>query len=293
MKRIDNLVFEGGGVKGIAYCGVIEVLDKLNLLNKVKRIAGTSAGGITALLLCLGYSAEETIEIVKNTPFNKFKDDDLGYGRDFFRLITNYGIYKGDYFYNWLSELIEKKLGKANITFKELTYFENTKELYLTGTNLTKQRVEIFSEEHTPMMEIRLACRITMSIPFFFQAVELNGDILVDGGLAYNYPIDIFDSFCAKESTIGFRVDSKEELNYSSQGKNNPMPTNNLEKVLLAILQFYGAMTNKNHLNNDNFVRTGFIDSLDIGTVEFDITKERTDKLIQSGRVAADKFLVG
>ena len=34
---IENLVFRGGGVKGIAYCGALKVLSDLNLLNNVKR----------------------------------------------------------------------------------------------------------------------------------------------------------------------------------------------------------------------------------------------------------------
>lgn len=287
---IKNLVFEGGGVKGIGYGGVVEVLDALKLLKPTKRVAGTSAGGITALLLCLGYTAQEISEIVKTTPFNKFKDDTIGVVRDLVRLKKEYGIYKGDYFFNWISDLIEQKTGKPDVTFKELLAIPGTKELYLTGTNLNQQRVDIFSAKHTPDMEIRLACRITMSIPLFFRAVELNGDIMVDGGMSYNYPIDIFDDICPKEETIGFRVDSKDEINAFRQGKNLPVEIEELDEMILAMLSFYGAVANREHLLKDNFVRTCFLDSLDIGTVEFDITEDRIEKLVASCRAGAETF---
>ena len=48
-----NLVFEGGGVKGIAYIGAIEALDQAGALNQIERVAGTSAGAITAMLMSL------------------------------------------------------------------------------------------------------------------------------------------------------------------------------------------------------------------------------------------------
>ena len=54
-----NLVFEGGGVKGIAYVGALEVLDQEGILKDIKRVAGTSAGAMVAVLVGLGYSAAE------------------------------------------------------------------------------------------------------------------------------------------------------------------------------------------------------------------------------------------
>lgn len=63
---ITNLVFEGGGIKGIAYVGALEILEEItkNLsipfsLQTVERVAGTSVGAITALLVAIGYNSEE------------------------------------------------------------------------------------------------------------------------------------------------------------------------------------------------------------------------------------------
>src|SRR3954470_15167089 len=66
-----NLVFEGSGIRGIAFAGAIQELEKANLMESVERVGGTSAGAITALLLSLGYTSSEVVQIVNNTPYKK------------------------------------------------------------------------------------------------------------------------------------------------------------------------------------------------------------------------------
>ena len=56
----ENLIFEGGGVKGIAYVGVFQELQDREIIGNIKRVGGTSAGAINAVLLSLGYSLQET-----------------------------------------------------------------------------------------------------------------------------------------------------------------------------------------------------------------------------------------
>ena len=54
MSQFRNLVFEGGGVKGIAYAGAIGVLERKGILKDIRRAGGASAGAITAALLAAG-----------------------------------------------------------------------------------------------------------------------------------------------------------------------------------------------------------------------------------------------
>ncbi|XP_021364180.1 uncharacterized protein LOC110457300, partial [Mizuhopecten yessoensis] len=60
----ENLVFEGGGNKGLAYCGVVRVLEEIGAFPKVKRLAGASAGAMTAALLAVGYNSYEIEEFL-------------------------------------------------------------------------------------------------------------------------------------------------------------------------------------------------------------------------------------
>jgi predicted acylesterase/phospholipase RssA len=70
MTSISNLAFKGGGVLGIAYAGAIQVLEEKGLLQQVQKVAGTSAGAMTAALVSLNYTAAEIYNIVKGTRLN-------------------------------------------------------------------------------------------------------------------------------------------------------------------------------------------------------------------------------
>ena len=85
--NFKNLVFEGGGVKGIAYVGALDVLIEKEILKDIERVGGTSAGAINAILVGLGFSQEETKDILWSLDFKKIMDDSWGVVRDVKRLI--------------------------------------------------------------------------------------------------------------------------------------------------------------------------------------------------------------
>lgn len=193
MTQFRNLVFEGGGVKGIAYVGALAILEKKEILKDIQRIGGTSAGAINAVLLACGYSRSEQRKILSEMDFNRFMDDSFGFLRDAKRLIDEYGWYKGDYFREWIGALMADKIGSPHATFTDFR-IKGRPDLYLVGANLSTGFAEVFSAEHTPTMRVVDAVRISMSLPLFFSAVRnVRGDVYVDGGLLNNYPIKLFD----------------------------------------------------------------------------------------------------
>lgn len=297
---IRNLVFEGGGVKGIAYGGALTALDDLGILSGVQRVAGTSAGAITAVLLAVGYSSKELSEIVAKTNFNDFADDTIGLARDAIRLLSEYGWHRGNFFTEWIGSLIEQKTGKKDLTFAELKAQENTMDLYLTATNLSKQQVQIFSFEHTPDVQIKNAARMSMGIPLYFQCIRYRGDIMVDGGVSYNYPIDIFDhdqylhdsdnwDKCNQE-TLGLRADSGVEIDFNQSWQNSPTEIEDLFGFTSALIGFLNSVANKKHLEAYDLDRTIFIDSMDINATDFDLLQEQINTLIANGKKAVESF---
>ena len=70
-KRVD-LVFEGGGVKGIALIGALAVLEERGY--EPQGVAGTSAGALLAALLAAGYTATELREIFLDFDFSSLQD---------------------------------------------------------------------------------------------------------------------------------------------------------------------------------------------------------------------------
>lgn len=250
--QFRNLVFEGGGVKGIAYVGALEVLEAKGILPGIERVAGASAGAINATLLGLGYDHAEMLEILQALDFENFLDDSWGVFRDSSRLLSEFGWYKGDFFREWIGERIEAKTGNANATFNDVheaaTRGAPFLDVYFIGTNLSTRFAEVYSYKHTPRMCIADAVRISMSIPLFFAAMRSpRRDVLVDGGVLDNYPVKLFDrlkyitdddqpaaarrpeyyeehnaalaregyaisDYVYNRQTLGFRLDSKTEI---------------------------------------------------------------------------------
>lgn len=65
-----DLVFEGGGAKGVAFAGALQSLERRG--HKPRRVIGTSAGSVTACLVAAGYSAQECLEVLsERTPDGK------------------------------------------------------------------------------------------------------------------------------------------------------------------------------------------------------------------------------
>jgi NTE family protein len=323
MAQFKNLVFEGGGVKGIAYAGATKVLDEKNMLDSLMRVAGTSAGAITAALLSVGATWQDIKEIVGGTDFNQFMDDSWGILRDTKRLVKEYGWFKGDAFSKWMKKQLFGLTGKRNLTFADIEGFkkDNPKQfrsLYVVGSNLSLQVPEIFSSEQTPDMQIWYAVRISMSIPLFFAAVEEDdGDLFVDGGVTWNYPLNIFDQkkylssktdkklfimpkypsthgagHVYNKETLGFRLDTKDEIDAARQGwRVPPKEVEDFVDYIKALLGFMMDMANKSHLHENDWHRTVFIDSMGVRTTDFDLSQEKIDKLLKSGEEGMRAYL--
>jgi NTE family protein len=109
--RDVDLVFEGGGLKGIALVGAYSVLEERGY--RPQNIAGTSAGAIVAALLAAGYTAAELRQIITDCDLNSFKDRARKSWLPLFpgivSILKDRGIYEGKAFLEWMSGLLENK----------------------------------------------------------------------------------------------------------------------------------------------------------------------------------------
>jgi len=322
-----NLVFEGGGVKGIAYAGAMEVLEAKGILPNIRRVGGTSAGAINAVLFGLGYSNEETKKILRTLNFKNFLDDSWGLVPDIHRLLSDFGWYKGDFFRNWISDLIRQKTGNGESTFKDIEEQREGKGIYMIGTNLSTRFAEVFSPEHTPQMVLADAVRISMSIPLFFASKRsLRGDVYVDGGVLDNYPIKLFDRkkylearnfrahsrepkyykkhnsalkemgkeispYVYNKETLGFRLDSEREIDLFRD--HAEQPANKVDDFFSYgwnLIETIMEGQSNQHLHGDDWQRTIYIDTLGIKTTDFALTDEKKEDLADSGRKNTQKY---
>jgi NTE family protein len=292
-----NLVFEGGGVKGIAYGGALEVLEQSQITPQIERVAGTSAGAITATMVALGYTASEFIEIMMNLDFSKFEDgSDIGGP---VRLIEHYGWFKGDYFLNLMQSYIGQKAGDARATFADLKEKGDFKELHVFGTDLSQQAVQEFSHQTTPDVAVADAVRISMSIPFFFEARSYAGDVYCDGGVLNNYPISTFDQqYTSTDPDSGHtmlnRTPNAETLGFHLDNLDAPRPHPVDNVVRFAGSVFDAILDIQNILlktNPGDERRTVFINDLGVKTTDFDLSNLTKHQLIEQGRIATAKYL--
>ncbi len=122
-QKYENLIFEGAGIRGIAYSGVLTELEKCNIIDDIVKVGGTSAGAITALMVSIGYSSSEIFDIISDTKFQKFNDGEYMFIGGFSRLNSKYGWYKGEAFIKWLDKIIIAKNVKSGL-FKDYEFLE-------------------------------------------------------------------------------------------------------------------------------------------------------------------------
>ena len=186
-----SLVFEGGGVRGIAYVGIMRRLQEKGILSNIKNVGGSSAGSQMAALVALGFTVKEIEEIMIELPLESFQDNSCGCIRDMCRFFNEFGYNKGEFMDNYFEDIIKRKTGIKKATFNQL-YEKSNIHLKITGTCLETESLEIFDHISTPDMPVSLAIHISSCIPFFFKAVKHNGKTYVDGGCLKNFPLDLF-----------------------------------------------------------------------------------------------------
>jgi NTE family protein len=243
---------------------------------------------------------------------------------DLARLKDEYGWYKGNVFRRWVGEQLERQGHSAHITFQAL-HAATGKALYVYATNLSTGFGEVYSPEHTPRMRVVDAVRRSMSIPLFFRAItDDRGDVFVDGGVLNNYPVKLFDrlkylrnkalartpkyyrdensklnlsrgnarSYIYNKETLGFRLDSAKEIAVFRDGDSpSPKDIDNLLEYTTSLISTLMAVQDSQHLHSDDWHRTIYIDSLGVGTTDFDIKHTQKNALVRSGRSSTRDYL--
>ena len=312
---VTDLVLEGGGVKGIALVGAVEVLVDTGY--RFPRIAGTSAGAIVgAILAALNRRGEPVArldDIARTLDYTRFRDrgfpgrylGPLGFLADGFSVLYADGVYEGDYLVDWLAGVLAD-LGVR--TFGDLRtddpggdgLVHHEYSLVVTASDLSRKRlVQLpwdYAEYALDPDEQRVvdAVRASASIPYLFEPVRLEGpsgtSTLVDGGLISNYPIGIFDRLDENPPrwpTIGIRLDA---LRTGTAERVQPVRGPVAMGVAL-IETSIGACQAEHVLDPCNISRSVYVDTGSVEAGDFHLDEEQQDLLLSAGRVAAEEFL--
>jgi len=189
-----GLVLSGGGAKGFAHIGVLKVIDSLGI--KIDYISGTSMGAIIGALYASGYSGKQLETIFENQDFEELINDKFPretksfYERENaqkyavslpfekFKISLPSALSRGQNVYNLLYQLM--------LPVNDITDFEKLPiPFFCIATNIETGESLILDKG-------RLAEAVTASaaLPTLFQPVVIDGDILIDGGVTNNFPVE-------------------------------------------------------------------------------------------------------
>jgi NTE family protein len=192
-----GLVLSGGGARGIAHVGVLQVLDELRI--PIDYVAATSMGSIVGGLYASGRTPAEMESILATIDWTTLFSDspprrELGF-RDK-QIDTRFPLPLEIGIRDWQFRGFQGALSGANLELylHELTAAaDGVKDLdrlpipfRCVATDMVAGTPYVFTEG--PLYE---AMRASMSIPGIFSPVEARGRLLGDGGLVDNLPIDV------------------------------------------------------------------------------------------------------
>lgn len=189
-----GLVLSGGGAKGFAHIGVLKVIDSLGI--KIDYIGGTSMGAVVGGLYAAGYSARQIDSVFQATDFDallrdyiprssknffeKRNDEMYAIALPFnkFRLGIPTALSKGTYNYNLLAGLAHKVRHQRDFSKLPIPFF-------CIATDIETGREVVL--DHGYLVQ---AIQASSAFPSLFAPVEIDGRMLVDGGVVNNYPVE-------------------------------------------------------------------------------------------------------
>ncbi|NBU33741.1 hypothetical protein EB118_12240 [bacterium] len=256
-----HILFSGGGVKGIAFIGVLKTLSEQGLLGNVTSVSGVSAGAIVALLFVLGYTPEQMESIAIDCDMITLGDIQIQ------GILKNYGLDTGNGITAFLESLVESVGYSKDITFRQL-YKKTGKKFTCYAANIRTHALVAFDYITTPNLKVLNAIRMSFGIPLVFTAKRYKGDMYVDGGLIDSFPIHL----CDPECTLGIRLaDSTEHLEVSGI-------TDYLYRIVRCVIE-----TRHRAHNRAEYARCVIDIHTNVMPLKFDLTKEEKLKLIAIG----------
>ena len=272
-----RIALSGGGMKGIAHVGALEVLEERGLLKGIREYIGTSAGALMAFCVAIGYSVAELRTLCLGFDFTLMQTLEPETMLD---MPSTFGFDSGENLDRLLRALLKARGLSPNLTFGEL---DTGPALRIFASDIETCQPKEFSAAKTPGAELRLAVAASMAIPFYFTPVRdpETGNRLVDGGLIAHFPFHHLTD-AERLETIGFAFSHEHKV-----------AGNQVQTIMTYILQLYYSVY---HHQNERLYegwrhRILFINCGGFPSLQFDSTAAQKEALINTGRDGAEEFL--
>ncbi|MFW5805928.1 MAG: patatin-like phospholipase family protein [Bacteroidales bacterium] len=278
-----GLVMSGGGAKGMAHIGVIKALEENNI--PIDYITGTSIGAVIGSLYAMGYAPQDMITLFKSKDFYKwytgyidekytFYYKEYDDKPDMFRL----GIKQQD---SIISIVLPTNLITSlpmDIAFFQL-YTQYSAVADYDFDNLFVpfrcMATDVYNNKSVVLGagDLGLAVRASMTFPFYFKPVSIDGNLLFDGGIINNFPVDVMIEDFNPDMIIGSKVAS----NIKKPHEDNLLQQ--IENMILTANTKYEVNPGHGILISNEFE--------DVGLLDF----ERIDELVSKGYSSTMKLM--
>lgn len=178
-KKKVAFVIGAGSIKCIASLGILRVLEREGI--DIDLVVGCSAGSIYGTIIALGYSAQEAIDLstklwTREVTSKRNRKAILDV------LLPKVSGYDGRF--GLIDDsLIMERLREA---YGDRTFADTKIPLFITATNFETSEQVVLTEG-----SLVDSIRGSIAIPFVFKPWPVNGDLMIDGGLADPLPIDV------------------------------------------------------------------------------------------------------
>lgn len=364
-----DLVFEGGGAKGMVLVGALYEFTRRG--HTCGRLMGTSAGAIAATLTAAGYTSEEMLaalaekdeagepvfasfmgapgnfpeKVVSQGAFSHLLQNfDIAMLPDFievpienlilkffaekkpanniFSLVELGGWYSADNFIRWLEAKLDSGAFQGQPRHfsgmsMQAFYQATGKDLTLIAADTTGETMLVINHRTAPDCPVVWAVRMSMSIPLLWQEVvwqpewgayrgtDISGHAIVDGGILSNFPIELFISDApnvtdlmgekTNDRVLGMLIDEK--LPVPGVAEVQETEKKGIEVGDLQTVRRLSGLMNTVLGARDKAVISSFehlvvrLPAKGFGTVEFDMSDQRRNLLVDAGRQTMMHYL--
>ncbi|MDB2592443.1 patatin-like phospholipase family protein [Gammaproteobacteria bacterium] len=312
-----NFVFQGGGVKGIAYIGALAAWERhtkrqCDTDTQLQNISASSVGSLFALLLALRFDLSAIKHAYEKFEVHKITENSLINSLSIpISLIQNYGIYDGKYLRQACEKILLDKTGSKHTTFNQLASMKDPVSglafrhpIIIAADNSYHRQVVFCADNcayrdfdyHSGEIKIVDAIMASIAIPFLFKAqffktnsdnklVKLNSyqekcHVLVDGCLVNDYPWDLFKS--EMNSTLGF---------YFKLQKSSCNQASSLAAHMYQILCLSYSTSRLYHEHNQQIHKqTVFIDTKYVNGINFKLSDHNKQLLLKRGYCSTARY---
>ena len=317
-----DAVFEGGGVKGTAFLGALRCFDDAGI--HLRKVAGTSAGAITAAMIAADFAIEELETIIGQLDYesqflsqktsrliwNRSPDDDL---QSPIWMLSNLlvarqmGQYSSAPFKNWLSAQLANKAAGKDLTFgmiangvqdgkqtkdtKSEIPWPQQRAVKVVVSDISRGEMLVLPDDLPVLTQadfsVAEAVRLSMSIPFFFEPGLLGASMIVDGGILSNFPLWIYDAEPGRKPqcpTFGFQL--------VDSNKDHPRRIEGIGDLLMGMFATMQSGRDRRHQRQNDQGRIINIGTLGISTTDFGLSNDDKSRLYQQGYESTKAFLL-